>query len=215
MTNILLLLAVAGIIVGVYAVAMPTLTRKGWRLPFAGFFSDAEEEDEPFTPAFGMPRPGEAPIAIAIPSPGAELPVEEVEETALPPVLRPADLDEDDPTLAPLFEELTAEVEQAPVAEPAAIESPDVPVSQPPHIVIASSQAIEVVQTPENAAPPPAADEPQEPEAAKDDMMALFAESADAGKGPNLIREAVGEVTIEDLMEEVRKLREILDKRAA
>ena len=47
MTNLLLILAVVGMVVGVYAVAMPTLTRRGWRLPFASFFSDADEEDEP------------------------------------------------------------------------------------------------------------------------------------------------------------------------
>jgi hypothetical protein len=46
-------------------------------------------------------------------------------------------------------------------------------------------------------------------------MLSLFAEDADAGKGPNIIREAVGDVTIDDLMEEVRALRALLDKRAA
>jgi hypothetical protein len=214
MTNILLLIAVAGMIVGVYAVAMPTLTRKGWRLPFASFFSDADEEDEPFTPAFDMPRAKDAAVAFAVASPGLELPVEAVEETALPPVLRPDDLDEDDPTLTPLFEELVAEIEHAPLADAARAASPDAPAVEPaaPHLILVANQPAEEVQVPENAA---SAEDSQQPEAASDDMMALFAESADAGKGPNLIREAVGDVTITDLMEEVRKLREILDKRAA
>jgi hypothetical protein len=46
MTNVLLLLAILGMLVGVYAVAMPSLTRKGWRLPFASFFSDADEGED-------------------------------------------------------------------------------------------------------------------------------------------------------------------------
>src|SRR6185503_975846 len=112
MTNILLLLAVLGMLVGVYAVAMPSLTRKGWRLPFASFFSDADEgEDIEFKTPFEMPRGIDAPLVVA--SPAAPV-VEEV--VPLPPVLRPEDIDEDDPTLTPLFEELVAEVEVQPLA---------------------------------------------------------------------------------------------------
>src|SRR5436190_17900850 len=98
MTNLLLLLAVLGMAIGVYAVAMPTLTRRGWRLPFASFFSDADEEDEPFTPVFALPGRDEVPAALAtIAAPAPEPLTEEI----LPPPLRPADLDveEDDPTL--------------------------------------------------------------------------------------------------------------------
>src|SRR4051812_1974187 len=111
MTNILLLLAVLGMLVGAYAVAMPTLTRKGWRLPFANFFGDADEgEDEAFVTPFEMPRATEMPVTIA--SPGSA-PVEEAEP--LPPVVS-IDLAEveDDPTLTPLFEEVLAEVQAAP-----------------------------------------------------------------------------------------------------
>ena len=133
----------------------------------------------------------------------------------LPPVLRPADIDEDDPTLTPLFEELVAEVEAQPLAIVAPQGAPAEP--QAPHLMLVHSQPAEGTQAPEAAVPEPVAEEPQ-PEAAapdSDDMMALFAESSDAGKGPNLVRELSGDISITELMEEVRKLREILDKQRA
>ena len=206
MTNLLLILAVLGMVVGVYAVAMPTLTRKGWRLPFASFFSDADEgEDIEFKTPFEMPRGIDAPL---VASPVAA-PAEEV--VPLPPVLRPADIDEDDPTLTPLFEELVAEVE----AQPLAVVAPQGAPAEPraPHLVLVHIQPAEGAPAPENAV----AEEPQPDAAAPggNDMLALFAESADAGKGPNLVREISGDVSITELMEEVRKLREILDNQRA
>ena len=84
--------------------------------------------------------------------------------------------------------------------------------------MLVHSQTADGAQAPESSVADPAAEEPQ-PEAAapaSNDMMALFEESSDAGKGPNLVREISGDIAISELMEEVRKLREILDtKRAA
>ena len=135
MTNILLLLAILGMVIGVYAVAMPSLTRKGWRLPFASFFSDADEgEDIEFKTPFEMPRGSDAPLVVA--SLAAAAPAEEV--VPLPPVLRPEDIDEDDPTLTPLFEELVAEVEAQPLAIVAPQGAPAEP--QAPHLVLVHSQ---------------------------------------------------------------------------
>jgi hypothetical protein len=210
MTNLLLLLAVVGMLVGVYAVAMPTLTRKGWRLPFAGFFGDADDgEDEEFKTPFDMPRASDVPVILA---PAIVVPVEVPEP--LPPVVS-INLDEveDDPALTPLFEELVAEV-TATDAAPAA----QVPVAtEAPHLTLVHSQPVEAVPTPEAAVPGPLTEEPQPNAVAPDsnDMMSLFAEDSDAGKGPNPVREAVGDVTITDLMEEVRKLREILENSRA
>jgi hypothetical protein len=211
MTNLLLLVAVLGMVIGAYAVAMPTLARKGWRLPFASFFSDADEGDDiEFKTPFEMPRATDAPLVTASPS---VAPVEEV--VPLPPVLRPEDLDEDDPTLTPLFEDLVAEVE----AQPLAVVAPEgAPADQAaPHLVLVHGQP-EGAEALENAAPEPLTEEPKPEAKATDgnDMMALFEESSDAGKGPNLVREISGDVSITDLMEEVRKLRDLLDiKRAA
>ena len=125
MANILLILAVLGMIVGVYAVAMPTLMRRGWNLPFASFFGDADEVDEPFTPTFELPGRGESSAALVSVAAASIVPPPE-EELILPPVARPADLDleEDDPTLTPLFEDLIAEVEQAPSDIDATAEQP-------------------------------------------------------------------------------------------
>src|SRR3954471_1805083 len=136
MASVLLLLAVLGMLVGVYAVAMPTLTRKGWRLPFASFFGDADEgEDEEFKTPFEMPRNSETPLAVALQS---AAPVAEIEP--LPPVVS-IDLSEieDDPTLTPLFEEVLAEVETGPgpVAEAAQGES------TAPKLVVVHSQPTE------------------------------------------------------------------------
>jgi hypothetical protein len=201
-------------VVGVYAVAMPTLVRKGWRLPFAGFFSDSEDEgeDEAFKTAFEMPRGSDVVLPAA---PSAE-PVEVPEP--LPPV-QTINLDEveDDPTLTPLFEGLDAEV-AASTSEPAVVsaEATEAPAGeQKPHLMLVHSQPAEAIQAPE-ATPEPVAEAPvADPLAGGDDMLSLFAEDADAGKGPNLIREAAGDVSITDLMEEVRKLREILDQKRA
>jgi hypothetical protein len=193
-------------LVGVYAVAMPTLTRKGWRLPFASFFGDADEgEDEAFVTPFEMPRATEMPVAIASPS---SVLVEEAEP--LPPVVS-IDLaeEEDDPTLTPLFEEVLAEVQAAP--EPAADAAPAD--AGAPKLVVVHSEPAVAAQVPE-----PAAETPQPDVLAPegdDSMLSLFSEAADAGKAPSKIREAVGDVTITDLQEEVRKLREIINKRAA
>jgi hypothetical protein len=210
MTNILLLLAVLGMLVGVYAVAMPTLTRKGWRLPFASFFGDADEgEDEAFVTPFEMPRATEMPVTLTLPG---SAPVAEVEP--LPPVVS-IDLTEveDDPTLTPLFEEVLAEVQAAPLA---ALDAAPVDASEP-KLVLVHTQPVEGVPTPEASVPEPVAEEPQPDAAAPadDSMLSLFAEAADAGKAPSKIREAVGDVSITDLQEEVRKLREILNNRAA
>ena len=211
MTNVLLLLAILGMVIGVYAVAMPSLTRKGWRLPFASFFSDADEdEDIEFKTPFEMPRGSDVPLVVASP---AAAPAEEI--VPLPPVLRPEDIDEDDPTLTPLFEELVAEVEAQPLAMVAAHGVPAEPPA--PHLMLVPSQSAEGAQAPEGTLAEPAAEEPQ-PEATapeSDDMMALFAESSDAGKGPNLVRELSGDISIADLMEEVRHLRELLDNQRA
>jgi hypothetical protein len=209
MTNILLLLAVLGMLVGVYAVAMPTLTRKGWRLPFASFFSDADEvEDIEFNTPFEMPRGSDAPLVVA--SPAAVAPAEEV--VPLPPVLRPENIDEDDPTPTPLFDELVAEVQAQPLAIVAPLEGQAE--SQAPQLTLVPSQPADATQTTDATT----AEQPEPDVLApdSDDMMALFAESSDAGKGPNLVREISGDIAITELMEEVRKLRELLDnKRAA
>jgi hypothetical protein len=240
MTNILLVLAIFGMVVGVYAVAMPTLTRRGWRLPFSSFFSDSEADDDAFTSAFEMPHPGDTLLAAEPPPPIDE--VAEVEETTLPPVLRPADVadEEDDPTLTPLFESLDApdgidfgdtpapagEPEGAPSGQTLASTSAESPFktaapasgSKPgPRFNTVEGVSAQGGGAMTNDTSQPTGDAPAAPEAAAggDDMLSLFAEDADAGKGPNVILEAVGETTLDDLMEEVRALRAILDKRAA
>ena len=210
MTNILLLLAVLGMLVGVYAVAMPTLTRKGWRLPFAGFFSEADDAvDEEFEPAFEMPRASDIPAVVAPSIAPIEVP------EPLPPVVTiDINEEEDDPTLTPLFEGLEEEVAAATTAETPVAAAPE---AQAPHLMLVPSQPADAVQAAEAATPDPVAEAPAADPLAPEgnDMLSLFSEASDAGKGPNLILEAAGDVTITDLMDEVRKLREILDKRAA
>jgi hypothetical protein len=209
MTNVLLILAVLGMAVGVYAMAMPTLTRKGWRLPFASFFGDADDgEDVEFSTPFEMPRAGETSMALAS---AIAAPVEEAEP--LPPVVS-IDLaeEEDDPTLTPLFEGLDAEL----TAEPAATEASPAEAAGP-NMVLVPGQPANAAPAPDAIVTQPIAEEPQ-PEAVAaggDDMLSLFAEASDAGKEPSKIYEAVGNVSITDLQEEVRQLREILNKRAA
>lgn len=204
MTNVLLVLAVIGMLVGIYAVAMPTLTRKGWRLPFAGFFSDADDgEDEAFATPFEMPRVSDIPAVIV---PALE-PVEEAQP--LPPVLAPRGLDEeeDDPTLTPLFEGLDDETAPTAISE---TQAPTAAEPQKPRLVVTEAQPAAQAPTPDGPEVPVKQPEP-EAAPAGDDMLSLFSEAADAGRGPNRVREAAGDVTLSDLMDEVRKLREILD----
>jgi hypothetical protein len=210
MANILLLLAVLGMVVGVYAVAMPTLTRRGWHLPFASFFGDADEADEPFVPSFELPGRRETPAAlVSVAAPSIVPPPEE--ELILPPVARPADLDleEDDPTLTPLFEDLIAEVEQTPINFGDESEQ-----ASGPHLTLVSPLASEDVKLAEKASEtPPADDALQLGTPGEDDMMSLFSESSDEGRKPNILADSIGEVTIKDLMEEVRLLQEFLNKK--
>ena len=224
MNFVLLGLALAGMLLGLYSLLLPAMQRRGWSVPLAGIFSsEGDDEDDIDVPLVGgFDGDGKAPRKVE--------PRLEAKIIAVPPVRkRPEPL----PELADLEPPAVAAVAtEPPLAGPP--QSPDVP---PPAVVVVAAEP-EATQPPTaeagaapvadgaeapvaDAATGPVAETPVEPApeatpsanplaGGEDDMLSYFDEEETVVKVSSVLKDAVQEVSAVDLLKEAQSMRALL-----